>query len=161
MNYQHMFLVDAPVQAVLEFHTKSASLPAITPPPLTVDIHHAPETLTAGDNMDFTLHCGPFALKWAARIENTHQHGFIDSQQDGPFHSWSHQHTFIPMGPETTAVLDEVNLTLHTDFKRRLIGLGMWLGLPFLFGYRAWKTKRLLTKSSKKPLHLFPFSTSG
>jgi hypothetical protein len=25
-----------------------------------------------------------------------------------------------------------------------LVGLGMWLGLPGLFAFRAWKTKRML-----------------
>jgi hypothetical protein len=25
-----------------------------------------------------------------------------------------------------------------------VIGLAMWLGLPFLFAFRAWKTRRLL-----------------
>lgn len=74
MKYHHTFVVKAPLEKVAQFHSQSASMGAITLPPILVRVHKAPRTLAAGDDMDFT----------------------------------------------------------------------MWLGLPVLFAYRSWRTRRLL-----------------
>ncbi len=70
MKYHHTFRVKAPQAAVAEFHSRSASMPAITPPPMIVRVHAAPARLASGDEMDFTLWAGPVPLRWVARIED-------------------------------------------------------------------------------------------
>jgi ligand-binding SRPBCC domain-containing protein len=94
--------------------------------------------------MDFTMWLGPLPLRWLARIEEVSPTGFTDRQLRGPFQEWIHRHTFVPVDESTTAVLDEIELKLRSHLLWGLVGLGMWLSLPLLFAYRAWKTRRLI-----------------
>jgi ligand-binding SRPBCC domain-containing protein len=144
MSYQHHFLVKASLAKVAEFHRHSASMAAITPPPIIVRVHHAPEILAEGDEMDFTMWLGPLPLRWLARVEATSEAGFTDRQIKGPFAKWVHRHKFIPVDDKTTDVHDQIEIQLRTHPIWFPVGLGMWLGLPLLFAFREWKTKRIL-----------------
>ena len=144
MNYRHQFEVNAPLKQVVAFHTQSNSMAAITPPPIIIKIHRTPPTLNQGDEMDFTLWLGPFPIHWVARIEDVTPTSFADRQIHGPFKHWLHRHTFISLSPNSTQVIDEIEFTLRPHPLWGLVSLNMVLGLPFLFGYRGWKTKRLL-----------------
>lgn len=96
--------------------------------------------------MDFTLWLGPLPIRWLARIENVSGNGFDDRQLRGPFRRWIHRHRFVPVDEQTTKVIDEVEAKLKRHPFWWLVGLSMWVGLPFLFAYRGWQTKRLLKK---------------
>ncbi len=144
MRYQHRFRVRAPLARVADFHSRAASMAAITPPPIVVRIHAAPAVLGAGDGMDFTLWIGPLPLRWVAQIEDVSAAGFTDRQQRGPFAEWVHRHQFHAVDEETTEVVDEISLRLRRHPLWWLVGLGMRAGLPLLFAYRAWKTMKLL-----------------
>lgn len=144
MIYRHRFSVRAALDRVAAFHSQSASMAAITPPPIIVRIQRAPATLAEGDEMAFTMWLGPLPLRWLARIEDVSPHGFVDRQLTGPFAEWVHRHTFRPLDAHTTEVLDEITLRLRRHPFWWLVGLGMRLGLPVLFAFRAWQTRRLL-----------------
>lgn len=148
MKFRHMFAVRAPLDRVTDFHARSDSMGLITPPPITVWVHQAPERLRPGAQMDFTLWLGPLPVRWLAVIEALPGHGFLDRQILGPFKRWEHRHIFLPMegpaGEPGTYILDEVEAELHDNPLWRLIGLGMWLGMPLLFGFRGWKTSQIL-----------------
>lgn len=146
MKYVHRFRVRAGREAVATFHSSAASLKAITPPPIVMRVHAAPAHLGEGDTMDFTMWLGPIPARWVARIEDVSEAGFVDRQISGPFGAWVHRHTFQPVDELTTDVLDEVAAELHPALGWKLIGLGMWLGLPILFAFRGWKTRRILEK---------------
>ena len=94
--------------------------------------------------MEFTLWLGPLPLHWLARMEDVSPTGFSDRQLGGPFAEWIHRHTFRAIDDWTTEVLDEIKLRLHRQPVWGLIGAGMRLGLPVLFSYRQYKTRRLL-----------------
>ena len=47
--------VRASLACVAEFHSRAASMPAITPPPIIVQVHHDPPVLTGGDAVDLTM----------------------------------------------------------------------------------------------------------
>lgn len=145
MHYNHRFEVAAPHQQVVAFHRRSASMGAITPPPVIVRVHEAPELLTEGDEMRFTLWLGPLPLHWHARIEDTTEMGFLDRQLSGPFKRWDHRHRFEVIDEQNTAVIDEITAELSANWFWKIVGMGMWLNLPLLFAFRAWKTKRLLS----------------
>ncbi len=149
MRYRHRFRVDAPLPAVAAFHASSASLGAITPPPVVVRVHSAPAVLRSGDQMDFTLWLGPLPLHWVARIENASDAGFVDRQLQGPFREWVHRHSFRPMPGGCTEVRDEVNAIPRAHLLWGPVGLAMWLGLPLLFAYRGWKTRQTLAGSRR------------
>ena len=144
MKYRHTFRVKAPLAAVAEFHSRSASMPAITPPPMIVRVHAAPARLSSDDVMDFTLWAGPVPLRWVARIEDASAAGFTDRQVRGPFARWTHRHTFVRVADDATDVVDQVEAELKRHLFWGPIGLLMWIGMPALFAYRGWKTRRIL-----------------
>jgi ligand-binding SRPBCC domain-containing protein len=145
MRYRHTFRVNATVQAVVDFHARSASMGAITPPPVIVQMHRAPEILRDGDQMDFTLWLGPLPIRWQASIENTSPNGFTDRQLIGPFQNWLHRHSFQPIDKGQTEIIDEISYTVKNHPFWGVVGMSMGISLPFLFAFRAWKTRRLLT----------------
>ena len=144
MKFRHTFRVNAPLQAVADFHARSASMGAITPPPVNVRVHHAPEILREGDQMDFTLWLGPLPIRWLASIENISPNGFSDRQLKGPFSSWVHRHSFLPIDKGQTEISDEISFTIKKHPFWGIVGLGVGISLPLLFAFRAWKTRRLL-----------------
>lgn len=144
MRYQHRFVVDAPLDDVASFHSQSASMGAITPPPIIVRVHSAPAVLDDGDEMDFTMWLGPLPIRWLARIEQKSGASFVDRQVSGPFAQWEHLHTFVPLDAGRTAVVDQVTARLSDNWFWKFVGINMWLGLPILFAFRGWKTRRLL-----------------
>ena len=146
MKYTHRFRVAAALPAVAEFHSRSASMPAITPPPMIVRVHAAPAVLAEGDTMDFTLWAGPIPVRWVARIEDASTGGFTDRQLRGPFAAWAHHHSFVRVDDRTTDVVDEVEAKLKRHPFWGPAGALMWIGMPVLFAYRARQTKRLLAK---------------
>ncbi len=149
MIYRHVFCVRAPLAAVADFHRRSGSLSAITPPPIVMRVHRAPQVLGEGDEMDFTLWLGPLPVRWVARIEQISEAGFVDRQVRGPFRRWEHRHTFVPLDEMTTEVHDEVQAEPGDGLFWKLVSLAMWLGLPLLFAYRGWRTRRLLGRRSR------------
>ncbi len=144
MKYRHRFQVRAPLARVSNFHSQAASMPAITPPPLSVRLHHAPSVISEGDKMDFSLGIGPISIRWVARIEDVSPTGFTDRQLSGPFSEWVHRHSFIALDDQTTAVIDEITLRFRSEPLWWAIGFGMWVGLPILFTFRSNKTRRIL-----------------
>jgi ligand-binding SRPBCC domain-containing protein len=146
MKFQHRFQVQAPLPAVAAFHRQSASMGAITPPPVIVRVHQAPAILNSDDEMAFTLWLGPLPLHWVARVEEVTPTGFVDRQLSGPFGAWVHRHTFRPVTADSTEVIDEIEITLADQWFWKIVGWGMYANLPLLFAYRAWQTKRQVQK---------------
>jgi len=144
MEFHHRFRVQAPLAMVAAFHRRSASMGAITPPPVLVRVHRAPAILNSEDEMAFTMWMGPLPIHWLARIENVTPTGFVDRQLRGPFRQWVHRHTFRAIDAESTEVIDELAITLADAGLWRFVGWGMVRTLPLLFAYRAWKTRYLL-----------------
>jgi ligand-binding SRPBCC domain-containing protein len=85
---------------------------------------------------------GPLPIRWTAVHSQLSSQGFMDTQQRGPFKSWRHRHTFQQLNAWTTGVIDEIEAEPGS-----LISRFMWLNLPILFAYRAWRTRRALRKA--------------
>ncbi len=148
MRYTHAFTVQAPLSAVIDFHARSSSMAAITPPPIIARIHQAPPVLADGDVMRFTLWLGPLPLHWTAQIVSDPPSGFIDRQLAGPFAAWEHRHTFTALPDGGVLVQDQVTAHLKSNPFGWLVGASMWLGMPLLFAYRGWKTRKLLSSGA-------------
>jgi ligand-binding SRPBCC domain-containing protein len=147
MIYRHTFTVQASLAEVTHFHTQASSLRAITPPLMPMRLHYAPEQMNDGDTMSFTMWLGPVPVHWKAEVDQVSDTGFVDRQVDGPFASWTHRHAFESVDANTTRVVDRVEAVVQRHALWGTVGLGMWLGLPVLFAYRGWKTRRLLETS--------------
>jgi ligand-binding SRPBCC domain-containing protein len=144
MKFYHRFTVAAPWAEVADFHRRSTNMRTITPPPIVVQVHRAPAQLAEGDQMEFTLWLGPLPVRWLAHFEQITPISFVDAQRRGPFARWDHLHLFLPRGDHHTDVIDELTIELSAHPLWKLVGFGMWLGLPLLFAYRAWATRRAL-----------------
>ena len=114
MKFQHRFRVRASLAAVAQFHSQTASLAMLTPPPVIVRIHRAPTIQHTGDEVDFTMWFGPLPVRWLAQIEQASDTGFVDRQVRGPFRAWVHCHSFAPVDMATTEVIDEVQAELSS-----------------------------------------------
>lgn len=146
MQFQYEFLVNRPQRDVFEFHRHPSALEDITPPPIIMKLQDAPDPLTEGASMRFTTWLGPLPLRWESRIENVNETGFTDRQIMGPFTEWVHRHDFLPHSKDQTEVRDHIELAIRPHLIWGPIGIGMVLGLPLLFAYRAWKTRHLLNR---------------
>jgi len=146
MIFLNAFEVRAPLETVTDFHTQSASMAAITPPPVMVRVHSAPAVLGENDEMEFTMWLGPLPVRWLAKIEAVTANGFIDRQITGPFRKWVHRHSYDRIDDTSTRVRDEIQVSLDKHPLWGVVGFLMMVNLPFLFAYRAWKTRRLLEK---------------
>ena len=146
MNYQHRFRVQAPLQAVADFHSYPDAMSAITPPPIFVQVHSAPPRVAEGRPMDFTMWLGPLPLRWQARFEDVTATGFVDRMVQGPMNVWRHRHSFVAIDEHSTEVVDEVEVKPRLHPLWGPVGLGMALNLPVLFAFRQWQTRRLLAQ---------------
>lgn len=146
MEYRRTIYVKSSLEEVRQFHAVSASMAAITPPPVVVKLHKAPRVLIDGEEMVFTLWVGFFPIRWHAKIENVSENGFDDRMLAGPFQSWIHHHRFYPQDSRTTMVEDTVRAEFRDDFPWKWIGRLMWINMPVLFKFRAWRTQQLLSK---------------
>jgi len=144
MNFLHRTTINASLDSVVRFHQDSNNMGKITPPPILVVIKHAPNPIFEGAEMEFTLWFGPLPVRWHARFEDITSSGFIDRQLSGPYKTWVHEHKFFDLGNGKTEIVDEIRAEHHANLWRRMIGLIMWSGMPVLFAYRAWKTRREL-----------------
>jgi ligand-binding SRPBCC domain-containing protein len=142
MKYIHHFTVNASLAAVAAFHQDSRALRQLTPPPMWAQFHQV-DPLAEGSVADFTMWIGPLPVRWTAVHTQVAPNGFTDTQQRGPFKTWQHRHTFQEINERTTVVIDQIEAE-----PGNLISRFMWLTLPILFAYRAWRTKRALRKTS-------------
>ena len=149
MVYHHRFRVRASVEAVAAFHADPATMSAITPPPIMVQVHRAPVRIADGAGMDFTLWLGPLPLRWQAKFDQVSPTGFRDRQQRGPFSRWQHTHRFEAVTPDTTDVLDTLEIELRRHWLWGPLGWGMARSLPLLLASRDWRTRRLLQPSAR------------
>lgn len=143
-NYIHRIRVKAPLEAVAAFHRDARALKRLTPPPIFVQMHHL-EPIADGSQARFTMWLGPLPVRWVAVHQNVDPlYGFTDYQAQGPFRCWEHRHSFRPLAGSTTEVIDEVSAVFSRHPLWGLVGRMMWLGLPLLFAYRGWVTRRAL-----------------
>lgn len=147
--FRRQFLVQAPLAVVVDFHRDPSALRLLTPPPIFVQLHRV-EPLAEGSQVEFTLWMGPVPVRWLAQHQDVGAEGFSDVQQRGPFQHWMHRHTFRAVSDNQTEVSDEVMAEFGQGLFAGLISRLMWLGLPVLFAYRSWVTRRLCQKEIQR-----------
>lgn len=147
MRFLHSFSVNASIEAVSDFHRDTRVLKQLTPLPIIVQFKNV-EQMQEGSMADFNLWFGPFPAPWSARhYDFDPPRGFKDVQLKGPFAYWDHQHTFVQIDDHTTDVIDDIQARHGRHPYYGLISRFMWLTLPILFTFRAWQTRRLVSKS--------------
>lgn len=144
-HYKHSFTVKASLEKVTKFHQDSRALKKLTPPPMIVQIHKV-EPLAENSVAEFTMWLGPLPVRWVARHQEVNpEKGFIDIQEKGPFQNWIHKHEFRSIQDGRVQINDSISASPGKGIYRRLISTLMWIGLPILFSYRGWATRRAVS----------------
>ncbi len=145
-HYSHNFLVQAPLVRVAKFHSDTSALKYLTPPPLVVRFNEM-QPHAEGSTADFTIWFGPLPVRWIARHSDVNPAaGFTDTQVAGPFETWIHRHSFVALDENCTIIRDTIQAQPSQHPFWGLISRMMWLSLPLLFAYRAWRTRRVLER---------------
>jgi len=141
-EFAHSFTVEAPVEAVADFHRDTRVLKQLTPLPIIARIHRF-EPLADGSRAEFTLWFGPLPLRWEAVHSDVGPYGFTDTQVRGPLRAWQHRHRFTALGPARTRVDDHIIYSHHRGARGVLSRLLFARpGLLYLFTARRWLTRR-------------------
>lgn len=142
-TFETSFTVNAPLQAVADFHRETTALKKLTPPPVFVQIHsHQP--LAEGSRSVFTMWFGPLPLRWVAvHSDVTPLNGFTDTQESGPLLTWRHTHHFTALTASTSRVSERIEYS-HKSGWRGILSRLLFapVGLRVMFAYRAWVTRR-------------------
>ncbi|WP_123538837.1 SRPBCC family protein [Halosimplex salinum] len=153
--YERETVVDAPFEAVWDFHSRPSGLEALTPDWMHLRVESAvgpdgdpdPDVLDTGSKIESTI--APFGVaprqRWvsyiAAREESDGEGVFRDEMMRGPFPKWVHTHTFEAVDGGTR-IHDHVEYELPVV--RGLLGPLGWVGFEPMFRHRHRKTKELL-----------------
>ncbi|ELZ85108.1 hypothetical protein C453_11020 [Haloferax elongans ATCC BAA-1513] len=155
--YQRRTRVDAPLEAVWEFHSDISGLEALTPGWMNLEIEgvrgpdgeETPDELVAGTEIEMAMQ--PFGVgprqRWTSRIldrdENETTAWFRDDMVGGPFSRWVHTHRFTADGDETL-VEDRVEYQLPFGPLGGVAGVFGDIGFEPMFRDRHRRTKQLL-----------------
>lgn len=150
-SFDYSFIVDAPLQAVADFHHDTTVLKKLTPLPMVVQIHSF-EPLGEGSRADFTIWAGPVPMHWQVVHSDVSRNGFTDTQISGPLKAWAHTHRFTDIGQGQTRVDEHIEY-LHDDGSRGLLSRALFsrAGLKALFTARKLLTRRYVAQASVAP----------
>lgn len=156
-TFERRTRVNAPFEAVWEFHSTGAGLEALTPDWMHLEIASVtgpdgvpdPDELYAGSTLEASIR--PFGVgprqHWTSEIvarEQSAGSGFFrDRMVDGPFREWEHTHLFYADG-EATILRDRVEYSLPLGPLDRLFGPLAVVGFEPMFRHRHRQTRTLL-----------------
>lgn len=117
--------IDAPAEALFNWHTRPGAFQRLTPPWLPVELEHF-EGIRDGQRAVIKMGVGPAKIRWVAEHHDYIEGGqFCDRQVKGPFAHWTHRHRFQPIDATTSQLTDAI------DYELPLGGLGDLFGSRF------------------------------
>lgn len=127
-----------PLDEVFAFFSRPENLGLITPPGMRFRLTRAPERVHEGAEIAYRLRVGPVPITWRTRIDAWEEgRRFVDSQIEGPYASWWHEHTFLAVGGRTV-MTDRVFYAPPLGVLGRVANSLFVAGqLRAVFGYRA------------------------
>jgi uncharacterized protein (TIGR01777 family) len=98
--------VDRPLAEVWAFFQRPRNLAGLTPGDQGFElVGDVPDSMHPGGEIVARVGLGPLKVRWTTRIDAVeHELRFRDSQAQGPFAVWVHEHEFRADGPRTTIV---------------------------------------------------------
>ena len=121
--FQARTQLDATATKVYEWHTRPGAFQRLQPPWEDVRLLDPGEGLAQGSRTVLDVPMGPFRKKWVAEHgEIRPGESFQDTQVQGPFAAWIHEHRMKP-GPDDTCWLeDEIHYRLPLGALGRVLG---------------------------------------
>ena len=155
--YERSVRVDAPLDEVWDFHSRTSGLEALTPDWMRLRIEEArgpdgggdPDVLEVGSTIVSSSR--PFGIgprrHWTSEIVARRKDDghalFRDEMVEGPFPEWEHTHRFSSDEGGTT-VHDRIAYRLPGGPVGRLFGPATCVGFEPLFRHRHRRTRELL-----------------
>ena len=137
-RFVHSSTIDAPAQAVFDWHTRPGAFERLLPPWESVEVESRTGGIRDGDRVTLRSRVGPLWTRWVVEHRDYREgEQFRDVQISGPFRSWQHTHRVIPNGPNESTLTDEIEYELPMGLAGRLLG-GSFVEtkLRRLFAYR-------------------------
>lgn len=154
-----------PPQDVYAWHARPGAFERLVPPWDDIEVVESDHSIENGATLRMRIHKGPAYVTWLARHEN-HVPGeqFVDTQEEGPFSHWRHQHRFEP-ADGGTRLIDEVEYAIPIA---SALGLSESLTRPILermFKFRHRRTQDDLLRHAaykdKTPMKIAITGASG
>lgn len=125
-----------PAEDVFAWHARPGAFERLNPPWRPVRVIQPPRSLRDGETVEISLPLlGPLRIPWKlTHTDYRENEQFCDEQVSGPFAEWRHVHRFLPRGPESCLMRDEIffrapcGISLANPFIKR--------ALSRLFRYR-------------------------
>ncbi|HRZ94851.1 MAG TPA: NAD-dependent epimerase/dehydratase family protein, partial [Candidatus Paceibacterota bacterium] len=109
----HRSRIDAPAQAVFEWHRRRGAFERLIPPWEAIRVDQSPILLAQGARAVLRVRIGPVWVRWLSRITEVEEgRGFADAQERGPFAAWEHAHRFLADGPRACWIEDDIRYRL-------------------------------------------------
>ncbi|HEY3357127.1 MAG TPA: TIGR01777 family oxidoreductase [Polyangia bacterium] len=130
----------ASLEEVFRFFADAENLGLLTPPDLRFRIvSPRPVRLAEGGGVEYTVRLGPLRVGWRTVIERFEPPlRFVDSQAQGPYRTWWHEHRFRATSGGRTVMEDRVYYSVPLGLLGRVVN---WLfvapALRRIFAYRA------------------------
>jgi uncharacterized protein (TIGR01777 family) len=94
--------IDVPLEQVFPFFSTARNLGLITPAALGFRIEDAPAAIAEGTTISYRIRVGRVPVRWRTRIVRWEPpRRFVDVQEQGPYFSWWHEHSFRADGGRT------------------------------------------------------------
>ncbi len=95
---------------VFSWHSRPGAFERFNPPWRPVRVIVPPSSLQNGAQVSIELPLlGPLSLRWDLTHRDFQENvQFCDEQVRGPFRAWTHRHRFIPEGPSSCRMRDEI-----------------------------------------------------
>lgn len=145
LSYTARLSVPVPATELLAWHERPGAFARLTPPWQSVEVEHM-EGIRDGDRAVFRVGAGPVRVRWVAEHSGYSDAcarepggvcGFTDTQIEGPFAAWTHEHRMFADGADAAVLEDHVAYALPGGVLGRAVGAGASRAeLDRLFGYR-------------------------
>lgn len=151
---------------LFKWHKQPGAFERLAPPWEPVEVLEKTGGIQNGSRVVIKTRIGPIPLIW--QIEHTnYKEGkqFCDIQIRGPFRRWEHTHTFIPDGPNSCVMEDNVKFLLPMGMLGELFGNELVIRkLETLFEYRHGTLINDITMHKKygvKPMKVLITGSTG
>ncbi|EDY81627.1 conserved hypothetical protein TIGR01777, putative [Verrucomicrobiia bacterium DG1235] len=153
MKFEKRSEIQASARELFEWHGRPGAFARLTPPWQTVEVLREDAGLATGKRIELKLGTPLGKRVWKARHTSCVEgQEFTDTQDQGPFKSWTHRHEFAQWGESSAELIDQI------DFELPFGSLGEALGSSFVerqleksFEYRHWITKKDLELKAALP----------
>jgi uncharacterized protein (TIGR01777 family) len=155
--------VGASAEDVFAWHTRAGAFERLVPPWEDVRVVDPGAGLAPGSRVTLTTRRGPIRLRWIAEHDDVAAgRGFRDTQVEGPFAAWNHEHRFEPAGEDDCRVVDRVTYELPYGALGRVAAGSVRSSLERLFAFRHARLRDDLARhAGGRPLRVAISGASG